>query len=131
MVKLQQNHSKKVQLSENVMVLTLLDDNCIPALRAGFAGYTANPRWNAVKFHAWKTGRQWRQAYSQGTMVVRSTDSLLVPLEEAEISGVDETKQSPSLPKWYQRIPSSAPKGTATIAVRLGCMGIGRRGLLL
>lgn len=109
MVKLQQNHSKKVQLSESVMVLTPLDDNCIPALRAGFAGYTANPRWNAIKFHAWKTGRQWRQAYSQGTMVVRSTDSLLVPIEEAEISGVDETEQSPSLPKWYQRIPLPLP----------------------
>ncbi len=107
MVKLQQNHSKKVQLSDNIMVLTPLDESCIPALRAGFAGYTANPRWNAVKFHAWKTGRQWRQAYSQGKMVVRSTDGLLVPVEEAEMSSLvqDEPIESPGLPKWYQRIP--------------------------
>jgi hypothetical protein len=91
------------------MVLTPLDESCIPALRAGFAGYTANPRWNAVKFHAWKTGRQWRQAYSQGTMVVRSTDSLLVPVEEAEIPLVEEPTPSPSLSKWYQRIPLLLP----------------------
>jgi hypothetical protein len=105
MVKLQQNHSKKVQLNENVMVLTPLDENCIPALRAGFAGYTANPRWNAVKFHAWKMGRQWRLACAQGTMVVRSTDLLLVPIEEAEnIPQPQETTQSTDSPKWYKRI---------------------------
>ncbi|MGB3533362.1 MAG: hypothetical protein WBA13_07580 [Microcoleaceae cyanobacterium] len=105
MVKLQQNHSKKVQLSENVIVLTPLDESCIPALRAGFAGYTANPRWNAVKFHAWKIGRQWRQAYAEGTMVVRSTDGLLVPVEEAEsIPPQQSTTQSTNSLKWYQRI---------------------------
>lgn len=107
MVKLQQHHSKKVQLSENVMVLTPLDESCIPALRAGFAGYTANPRWNAVKFHAWKIGRQWRVAYAKGTMVVRSTDSLLVPIEEADdeiVSQTQETTQSTDSPKWYKRI---------------------------
>ena len=83
MAKQGQNDWKKVQLTEGILVLTLLDEVCIPALRCGFAGYTLNPRWNGVKIHAWKTGRQWREAYLQGTMVVRSQDSLLVPAEEA------------------------------------------------
>ncbi len=108
MVKQQQNHSKKVQLNDDIMVLTPLDPSCIPALRSGFAGYPVNPRWNAVKFHAWKIGRQWRQAYSQGTMVVRSRDSLLVPIEQAEVTlEVSEQTQHSSAQKWYQRVPFS------------------------
>ncbi|WP_413160898.1 hypothetical protein ACL6C3_20525 [Capilliphycus salinus ALCB114379] len=84
MLKQQQNKFKTVQLTEGVLVLTAFDDACIPALRSGFAGYPVNPRWNAVKFHAWKTGRQWRVALSEGEMTVRSTDSMLVSKHEVE-----------------------------------------------
>lgn len=84
MLKQQRNKFKTVQLTEGVLVLTAFDDACIPPLRSGFAGYPVNPRWNAVKFHAWKTGRQWRIALSEGEMTVRSTDSMLVSKTEAE-----------------------------------------------
>ncbi len=108
MMKPEQNDFKKVQLTDEIYILTPLDESYIPALRCGFAGYPVNPRWNAVKFHAWKTGRQWRQAHAQGTMVVRSTDSLLVPLEEAEV--LSEATQNPphlSARKWHQLVPFS------------------------
>ncbi|MEL7038145.1 MAG: hypothetical protein AAFO04_21390 [Cyanobacteria bacterium J06592_8] len=86
MLKQQQGKFKTVQLAEGVLVLTTFDDVCIPALRSGFAGYPVNPRWNAVKFHAWKIGRQWRVALSQGEMVIRSTDSMLVTKAEVELT---------------------------------------------
>lgn len=38
-----------------------------------------NPRWNAVKTQAWKTGRQLRDALARGEMVVRPADAMLVP----------------------------------------------------
>ena len=84
MLKQQQNKLKTVQLTEGILVHTALDNACIPALRSGFAGYPVNPRWNAVKYHAWKTGRQWRTALSQGDMAVRSADSMLVSASEIE-----------------------------------------------
>lgn len=71
-----------VDLTENVLVNTLIPSTNHPALRSGFAGYPANPRWNVAKFHAWKTGRQLRAALAQGKMIVRSTDSMLVPVAE-------------------------------------------------
>ncbi|MFY7805025.1 MAG: hypothetical protein ACOVQ7_16525 [Limnoraphis robusta] len=91
MLKQQPNKFKTVQLTESVLVVTGFDDASIPALRSGFAGYPVNPRWNAVKFHAWKTGRQWRVALSQGEMTVRSTDSMLVFKGELEQSTDSES----------------------------------------
>lgn len=67
-----------VDLAENVLVHTIIPQDSHAALRSGFAGYPANPRWNVTKFRAWKTGRQWREALAQGKMIVRSTDSVLV-----------------------------------------------------
>jgi hypothetical protein len=86
---------KVVELTEGVFVRTAIANIYIPALRCGFAGYPVNPRWNAVKFHAWKTGREWRQALHCGEMVVRSTDSMLVSLQEQ-----GDRAQSPSPRKW-------------------------------
>ncbi len=83
-----------VELAEGVFVHTGISDANLPALRSGFAGYPANPRWNAVKFHAWKTGRQLRQAVACGEMVVRSTDSMLVPVNHKEET-TDSSAQSP------------------------------------
>lgn len=75
----QQNYNLKVvKLREGIFVYTQFNSAYIPALRSGFAGYPFNPRWSGVKFLAWKTGRQWRQALANGEMVVRSTDSILV-----------------------------------------------------
>ncbi|MGL5082834.1 MAG: hypothetical protein ACRC8A_15215 [Microcoleaceae cyanobacterium] len=79
-----QNLAKKVQIADGIQVMTFLDDACIPALRSGFAGYPVNPRWNAVKFHAWKQGGQLRLAFKQGEMWVRPADSMLVPIPETE-----------------------------------------------
>lgn len=83
-----------VELAEGIFVHTGISDANLPALRSGFAGYPANPRWNAVKFHAWKTGRQLRQALACGEMVVRSTDSMLVPANNQEDS-TDSSAKSP------------------------------------
>ncbi len=94
MVKQQQNQVKTVQLAEGVLVMTAFNDICIPALRSGFAGYPVNPRWSGVKFHAWKTGRQWRQAVLQGEMTVRSTDSMLVSSCEVELPTDSESPQT-------------------------------------
>ena len=79
----QQNHNLKVvQLTEGILVHTKLKNSYIPALRSGFVGYPVNPRWSGVKFLAWKTGRQWREALVNGEMVVRSTDSILVYVDK-------------------------------------------------
>lgn len=83
-----------VDLADGILVRTDICSSHLPALRSGFAGYPANPRWNAVKFHAWKTGRQMRQAVACGKMIVRSNDSMLVPASEQE----SESAGSQSLP---------------------------------
>lgn len=83
----QENHNLKVvKLAEGIFVRTPLKSAYIPALRSGFAGYPVNPRWSGVKFYAWKTGKQWRQALFCGEMVVRSTDLMLVSVDEVKDS---------------------------------------------
>ncbi len=74
-----------VDLCEGIMFSTLIPQDNLPALRAGFAGYPANPRWRAVKFQAWKTGRQLREALARGEMIVRPADSMLVPAREKRL----------------------------------------------
>lgn len=67
-----------VELSDNVNIHTEIKTENWPALRAGFAGYPRNPRWNARKFHAWKTGCQLRSALDAGEMAVCPLDQLLM-----------------------------------------------------
>ncbi|NES04243.1 MAG: hypothetical protein F6K22_16225 [Okeania sp. SIO2F4] len=95
----QQNHNLKVvKLTEGILVHTQLKSAYIPALRSGFAGYPVNPRWSGVKYSAWKTGRQWRQALVNGEMVVRSTDSILVSVNQ-----VPDSEEESYTVKWgYQ-----------------------------
>jgi len=81
-----------VDLQEGVKVHTLIPRDNHAALRCGFAGYQINPRWTASKFHAWKTGKQLKESLSSGEMVVRATDSMLVSVNEIEIT------ESPKLP---------------------------------
>ncbi|MGB7443892.1 MAG: hypothetical protein WA919_22745 [Coleofasciculaceae cyanobacterium] len=71
-----------VDLTENVRVDTSIPSVNHAALRSGFAGYPANPRWNVTKFRAWRTGCQLREALVQGEMVVRSIDSMLISADE-------------------------------------------------
>lgn len=72
MLKQNQHNLIVVELSEGIKVSTSITSDCIPALRSGFASYPANPRWNALKYYAWKTGRQWRLAFNSGNMVVKA-----------------------------------------------------------
>ncbi|HBB34816.1 MAG TPA: hypothetical protein DDZ80_00500 [Cyanobacteria bacterium UBA8803] len=81
-----------VDLTDNVLVSTPIASAHHAALRSGFSGYPANPRWNAAKFKAWKTGRQWREALVRGEMIVRSTDSMLVPATQREESSQPEDR---------------------------------------
>ncbi|MGF1536299.1 MAG: hypothetical protein ACFB4J_07430 [Elainellaceae cyanobacterium] len=68
-----------VELDENTFVKTSIPISHHAALRAGFAGYTANPRWTVTKFQAWRVGRTWRRALREGEMTVRADDNVLVP----------------------------------------------------
>ncbi len=86
MFKQENQNLKVVKLAKGILVRTQLKSAYIPALRSGFAGYPVNPRWSGVKFIAWKTGKKWRQAFLNGEMVVRSTDSILVYLDELQDS---------------------------------------------
>lgn len=81
---LREHNFMVVDLTENVLVRTLIPSPNHAALRSGFAGYPVNPRWTATKFQAWKTGRHWREALARNEMVVRSTDSMLVLTQDAE-----------------------------------------------
>lgn len=71
-----------VELAEGISVRTSVASINHSALRSGFAGYPANPRWGATKFCAWRMGKQWREALDRGDMVVRPVDLILVPASE-------------------------------------------------
>ncbi|MEC4806486.1 MAG: hypothetical protein SAJ12_08015 [Jaaginema sp. PMC 1079.18] len=79
-----------VQLSEQIKVETDIQDRHLPALRSGFAGYPANPRWDGAKFMTWKVGRQWRNALQVGTIIIRESDAVLIMAQEEEDTDTDE-----------------------------------------
>ncbi len=79
MVDVAKSEFQLVELDEQTFVNTSIPISHHAALRAGFAGYTANPRWSAAKVRAWQLGRTWRKALCQGDMVVRADDKVLVP----------------------------------------------------
>jgi hypothetical protein len=92
-----------VELTEQISVLTNIPKDNHAALRAGFSGLPANPRWNISKFRAWKTGRQWREAVKQGKMRVRSADSMLVTATESETEEANPSDRSKSTqPKTFK-----------------------------
>ncbi|MDY6782786.1 MAG: hypothetical protein SW833_09620 [Cyanobacteriota bacterium] len=103
--------SRIVELSEFVKVRTTIAEANWPALRSGFAGYPLNPRWNASKAIAWKTGRQWKLALENGTMAVRSQDGMLVPTSGDRIgrdrrSTNSTAEEPPSSPQRFNCIQS-------------------------
>jgi hypothetical protein len=75
---IKRNDLMMVDLTESIWTRTIIPQCNHAALRAGFAGYPSNPRWNVAKYQAWKTGRYWREQLAIGKMIVRSTDSMLV-----------------------------------------------------
>lgn len=100
-----------VDLTDQVLIDTPIPKAHHAALRSGFAGYPANPRWNASKFRAWKTGLQLRTALARGEMVVRKVDSMLVPATQQEekpnpIEAVPQNKRF-KFPVWSKGIAAS------------------------
>ena len=89
-------HLCLVELDQGVMAETTIPTANHAALRAGFAGYTSNPRWTSAKVMAWKTGRKWRQALAQGNLVIRPQDSMLVPVQDADVEPSQETIEPPA-----------------------------------
>lgn len=84
-----------VDLTDNLSVHTVIPRENHAALRAGFSGYPANPRWNTSKYRAWKIGAGWRESLAQGEMTIR--DSMLVATltensSPPESSSVEKTK---------------------------------------
>ncbi|NEP01772.1 MAG: hypothetical protein F6K58_24575 [Symploca sp. SIO2E9] len=100
-----------VDLTDKVLVRTPVPKAHHAALRSGFAGYPANPRWNASKFRAWKRGLELRTALARGEMVIRKADSMLVPATEQD----EKPKQMDILPQnkgfrfpiWSKRVATS------------------------
>ncbi len=73
-----------VELRPGVQAETHLPPQCHSALRAGFAGYSPNPRWSHAKLQAWRLGKQWRNDLAQGDRVV--VNSVLRALRDTEES---------------------------------------------
>ncbi len=99
----QQGNLMVVDLTDKILVTTDIVKEYHPALRSGFSGYPANPRWSATKFYAWKMGRQWREALDHGDMVVRSHDSMLVSIAQQEEKVESEKKPS----DFWSKLPFS------------------------
>ncbi|WP_204105310.1 MULTISPECIES: hypothetical protein [Spirulina sp. CCY15215] len=103
-----------IELSDTVKIETNIADIYLPALRAGFVGFPTNPRWSAIKFHAWKVGRQWRNGLNTGELKVRVSDSILVHRDEEEPPGkpehsLEETVEKFSLWNLKLNSPFSIP----------------------
>jgi hypothetical protein len=95
-----------IQLTPQIKAHTSVQPPHHSALRSGFGGQPPNPRWNGPKVVAWKQGRQWRQALNQGKMVVRPSDSLLIPCPQ---SGFVPKAEAPKaeIPKF--EVPKAEP----------------------
>ncbi len=74
-----------IELTQGVLVRTLIPRENHSALRSGFVGYPANPRWSVTKFRAWRQGRQWREALARQEMKVRASDGMLVPADTPDV----------------------------------------------
>lgn len=83
-----------VDLTESIWLCTAMPEENHAALRSGFAGYPANPRWNVTKYQAWKAGRQLKEALKHGEMVVRSNDCMLIPAKELDKNSDEEVRST-------------------------------------
>lgn len=91
-----------VDLTESIWLCTAVPQENHAALRSGFAGYPANPRWNVAKYQAWKAGRQLKEALKHGDMIVRSTDCMLVPAQD-QANSLDEEVRSTQWTDFFSR----------------------------
>jgi hypothetical protein len=82
-----------VELASTVKLRTSIKSTLIPALRCGFAGYPANPRWRADKYCVWKKGRMLRYALKRGKLAIRPTDSMLVMTKAPNVEAAPQSAQ--------------------------------------
>ena len=93
-----------VDLNEGILVRTPIPSPNHAALRSGFAGLPANPRWNVEKFRAWKTGRQLRDSLMRQEMIVRHSDSMLVLATSQEAKIEEKNTSSSSWQNLWEKI---------------------------
>ena len=86
-----QKNELLVDLADNIIAKTIFPTSHHAALRAGFAGYPPNPRWNVSKFKAWKIGKQWQEDFKQGKMMIHPQNKILILTSEYE---EEKTKQN-------------------------------------
>lgn len=98
-----------VDLTDKVSALTSISKPNHAALRSGFVGYPANPRWNTIKFRAWQTGRKWREELAQGKILVRSTDSMLIPVSTSSEQKTAEKPVGKSLNSKFLQFLTKKP----------------------
>jgi hypothetical protein len=102
-----------VQLEEDIVFKTTIPQEQHAALRAGFIGYPVNPRWNVDKYCAWKTGCQLRNDFQKGILVVRQSDSCLIPVAEVKARSYPNHKRLDGLIRpistWTQNILTALP----------------------
>ncbi|MEB3356449.1 MAG: hypothetical protein VKK04_06960 [Synechococcales bacterium] len=130
MARASDRNNQLVELDQGVFARTSIPSANHAALRAGFAGYTSNPRWNAAKFRAWRVGRAWRDAVADGRMAIRPGDSLLVAAADLIPVVEEETERSPSDPS-----PADSPQlgqiaaneAKASLVMRLKSAGFFKR----
>ncbi len=96
-----------VELSADVRARTSLPPVCHSALRAGFEGYSVNPRWNGTKLRAWRLGQEWRQALNRGEMLIRPSDQLLLSPEE-----LAQGESGPAAPETCSKPETANSEGT-------------------
>lgn len=96
--KIDTRNLRVVELADKILLNTSIPQENHAALRSGFAGYPANPRWSNSKVRAWKIGRQLKEALEKGDMVIRLADSMLIPTVELEDIPKLESSNSRSSP---------------------------------
>lgn len=84
MAKLIQNNPQAVELQGKIWIYTHITQENHSALRSGFAGYPANPRWNVNKYRAWKQGIKWREDWKGGLLSLDSSNFQLISREELD-----------------------------------------------
>ncbi|ELR96249.1 hypothetical protein [Gloeocapsa sp. PCC 73106] len=99
MVKARKNNLIVVELTEKLWIYTEITLENHAALRSGFAGYPANPRWNVTKYLAWKQGYQWREELSQGKLVVSQSNSQLIGATEIKVTSTAKF----TFPQWRKK----------------------------
>lgn len=89
-----------LELAEGIYIETAIPRESHPAVRSGFAGYPSNPRWTVRKHQAWKQGKQWRQDFEQGLMVVEKQQLIPTPATQPEMKEKQAVVQQEVKSSW-------------------------------